>query len=190
MSWGFRFDIPEQAKAEGIKAAARFNGRAANSGKDIPVLIRKNGVPSWAIARYGLMLRLGASARFLWNARRESLQTNENWTRLIGQRVAIPVNAYVENAPSRSWNTGTRGWVPGLFDQSYDGGVVAITEAHGSEGGSPIILTQAAAMAWLDSEPWNAIARLDGERVHFEQADVFTAAALDRELQSRVPIAA
>lgn len=190
MCWGFRFDIPDRARAPGVEQVRSYHGRVATSGKTVPILRREAGQPTWSTARFGMMLRLGLSAKLIWNARRSSLRTNEQWARLIEQRVAIPINAFVQNEPERSWYVGQRAWLPALINRSPDGGVVVINEGHDGDGGGPILLDQSAAMAWLDAAPWDAIARLDGERASYALADVFTAAHLDRESSSRVPIAA
>lgn len=189
MSWGYRFAIPERARAEGIDDVRAYDGRVANAGSLIPYLRRDAGVPRWAMARYGVMLSSAGRTRLFWNARRESLSTNESWARLLHQRIAVPINAYVENRPLRGWQVGPVAWLPGLISVADDGGIVIINEAKGG-GGSPILFTQAAAMAWLDAQPWDTIKMLDCARVSFEEADIFIAASLDRERQSRVPLAA
>ena len=189
MCWGFRFSIPLNAKASGIQAARAYHQRASSSGRSIPYLERRNGTPEWKVDRYGLMLKLGRNGRLFWNAKREALKTNEHWARLMRQRVAIPVDAYVESSPCRTWHAGERAWIPGLVDLDHDGGIVTITEPS-SSGGQPILLTQAAAMAWLDAHPWDAVETLSGDRIPFTKSDIFLSAALDREMSSKAALAA
>lgn len=189
MSWGYRLSIPESARAEGIDEIRGYNGRVINAGRHIPYLERKRGKARWETARYGLDMFNSGKRKMFWNAKRETLKTNEAWFRLIRMRVAIPVNAYVESAPHRNWLVGDQAWVPGLYNPSPTGGIVTITEPI-SDGGRPILLTTQAAIDWLDAEQWEAIATLDGERVKFSLADDFLSAKLDMELRSRAPIAA
>ena len=190
MTWGFRIDVPAEARGLNIEQIAPFHGRVVTSGKETPCLKRVAGKPEWMKMRYGVTMNYGPSGKLIWNAKRESLLSNEKWTKLIRQRIVIPVTAFVESRPDRTWFIGERGWIPGFVDYDNYGGVVAITESNGDTGGSPIILDQDAAMAWLDASQWNALKMLDGNRVAFEEADVFKHAALDSEAACRLPIAA
>lgn len=189
MSWGFRFAIPASARATGIENVRDYDRRVASAGSLVPYLKRQHGVPCWATARYGIKLSSAGRSRLFWNARRQALSTNESWARLLHQRIAIPIDAYVENRPLRGWQVGPAAWLPGLISVADDGGIVIITEPHG-DGGSPILFTQAAAIAWLDAKPWDTLKMLDGARACYEEADIFVAASLDRERQTRVPLAA
>jgi len=189
MSWGYRLSVPENARAKGIESVRPFNGRVVTSGKRIPYLQRRNGEAEWQTSRYGMQLYNSGIGKLFWNAKKESLETNEKWTRLIRMRIVIPVDAYVESAPTRSWLVGPRAWIPGLLDTSITGGIVTITESN-EGGGSPILLTQSAAIAWLDAKPWDAIKTLNGDRESFQLADIFVAAKLDMESKTKAPIAA
>lgn len=190
MSWGYRLSVPEGARAEGIESVRPYNGRVITAGKGIPFLERVRGRASWGTARYGLNLYSGHSGKLFWNAKKESLRTNETWSRLMRMRIAIPVDSYVESSPTRCWMTGERAWVPGLCDPSVNGGIVTITEALDNGGGRPILLDQDAAIAWLDAPQWTALQTLEGGRMDYTMADVFIAARLDAESKSKVPIAA
>lgn len=190
MSWGYRLSVPEGARAPGIEIAQPFDTRVVISGKRIPYLERVNGKAKWGASRYGMTLYNSGSGKLFWNAKKEALQTNETWSRLIRMRIAIPIDAYVESSPVRKWMVGERSWIPGLLNPAASGGIVAITESDEGGGGNPILLTQEAAINWLDSKDWNAIKALEGERVPYEEADVFVAARLDMESKSKIPIAA
>ena len=190
MSWGYRLSVPEGARAAGIETVQPFNTRVVISGKRIPYLERINKQPRWDAARYGMMLFNSGSGKLFWNAKRESLATNETWSRLMRMRVVIPIDAYVESSPVRKWMVGERAWVPGLLNPAPSGGIVAITESDQERGGNPILLSQDAAIEWLDADHWNAVKTLDGQRVKYEEADVFVSARLDTESKSKIPIAA
>lgn len=187
MSWGYRFSIPEAARAEGIEEARPFDGRVVTTGKLVPYLERTRGKAKWQLSRYGLTMYSGSQGKIFWNAKRESLKSNERWSRLMRMRVILPVDAYVESSPTRRWMKGDRAWVPGLLDPSSNGGIVTITEAA-EEGGVPILLDQEAAIAWLDANQWEAESKLSGQRIAFEEADVFLSARLDTESKSKIPI--
>ena len=103
MSWGYRLRIPEGARANGIDRVLPYENRVVTAGKLIPFLERVKGRPSWGTARYGLNLYSGHSGKLFWNAKKESLRTNETWSRLMRMRIAIPVDAYVESSPTRCW---------------------------------------------------------------------------------------
>ena len=187
MSWGYRFSIPEAARAEGSEDAIKFDGRVVTTGKVIPFLERLKGRPRWGLSRYGMNMHSGSKSRMFWNAKRESLKSNEQWARLLRMRLLLPIDAYVDSVPTRRWMAGERAWVPGLIDPSANGGIVTITESA-EQGGVPILLTQEAGIAWLDASPWEVEALLDGERQKFEQADIFLSARLDTESKARPPI--
>tara|TARA_B100000678_G_scaffold250912_1_gene225980 strand:- start:1013 stop:1585 length:573 start_codon:yes stop_codon:yes gene_type:complete len=190
MSWGYRLRIPEGARANGIDKVLPYEKRVVTAGKLIPFLERVKGRPSWGAARYGLNLYSGHSGKLFWNAKKESLRTNETWSRLMRMRIAIPVDAYVESSPTRCWMTGPAAWVPGLYDPSVSGGIVTITEALAEGGGRPLLLDQKTAIRWLDATQWNALAVLEQGKVQYEMADIFVSARLDAESKSKVPIAA
>ena len=187
MSWGYRLSIPDTARAEGSEDAMKFNERVVTTGRLVPYLERPGRKSQWSLARYGQTMFSGSKPRIFWNAKRESLKTNEKWSRLLRMRVVIPINAYVESAPTRRWMSGERAWIPGLIDPSRDGGIVTITESA-EQGGVPILLTQEAGLAWLDANQWDAVSLLDGERVEYQQADIFLSAKLDTESKARPPV--
>jgi len=187
MSWGYRLSIPETARADGYEDAMKFDGRVVTTGRQMPFLERPGGRSQWGLARYGQTMFSGSKPRIFWNAKRESLKTNEKWSRLLRMRVLIPIDAYVESSPTRRWMSGERAWVPGLIDPSRDGGIVTITESVDG-GGVPILLEQEAAMAWLNANQWDAVSTLDGKRVEFSQSDIFLSAKLDTESKASPPI--
>ena len=187
MSWGYRLSIPETARADGYEDAMKFDGRVVTTGWQMPFLERPGGRSQWGLARYGQTMFSGSKPRIFWNAKRESLKTNEKWSRLLRMRVLIPIDAYVESSPTRRWMSGERAWVPGLIDPSRDGGIVTITESVDG-GGVPILLEQEAAMAWLNANQWDAVSTLDGKRVEFSQSDIFLSAKLDTESKASPPI--
>lgn len=189
MSWGYRFSIPESARAEGIEGVRHYDTRIATSGQAIPYLRRVAKKAKWGETRYGMTLLTDEGRKLFWNARKESLKANTQWNRLLGCKIAIPIDAYVESSPVRTWHTGPRAWVPGLLNLFQDGGIVTITEQCG-EGGKPILLDQDAAIAWLDAEHYNAIETLGGNRIVFDEADIFVAARLDAESKRKVSKAA
>jgi len=186
MSWGYRFCVPANARAEGSEDASAYDGRVVTAGRQLPYLERISGRARWGTTRYGITMANGSKSRLFWNAKREALRTNEQWSRLSRMRVLLPVDAYVESSPTRRWMAGGRAWVPGLLDPSRSGGIVTITEAA-AQGGVPILLTQDAAIAWLDANQWEMEALLDGGRVVFEQADIFLSARLDAESKASPP---
>lgn len=186
MTWGFQLDIPSNARGENIDAARPYHSRVVTAGKRITALRRNNGNPIWIQNRFGIMLQFGHSSKLFWNAKRDTIKTNEQWSRLMRQRIAIPVTAYVENAPDRRWYIGERGWIPGLVSNSHDGGIVTIN----NEKGSPIILEQNTAIEWLDVPAWNALEKLDENNIQFNEADPFEYARLNSESSTKVPIAA
>ena len=187
MSWGYRISIPDTARADGSEDALKFDGRVITTGRLAPFLERPNGKPKWGLSRYGQTMFSGSKPRIFWNAKRESLKTNEKWSRLLRMRVLLPIDAYVESVPTRRWMSGDRAWIPGLIDPARDGGIVTITESA-QEGGVPILLTQEAGLAWLDASPWEVDTLLDGSRLEFTQADIFLSAKLDMESKARPPV--
>lgn len=189
MSWGYRIAFPPSARAEGAEGVSGYDKGVVTAGRMTPFLERVGGRARWSEARYGMTLYSGARGKLFWNAKRESLRSNETWARLMRMRIAVPIDAYVENAPLRSWRTGPAAWLPGLLNPAAGGGIVTITETLDG-GGMPILLTQESALAWLDASQWSAADTLDLDRAAYDHADIFLSARLDVESKRQGPKAA
>lgn len=159
MCWAMRIAIPPQAAAKGIGNVQKYDGMVSKNGQKICYLESAGQQRSWNEARFGIELKQGASSRLFWNAREDKLRINESWTRLIGQRVAIPIDAYVDSNPSVNWYAGPRAWLPGLISRDVDGGIVTITE-DSPRGRRPILLCDQDAISWIDCKVWDALKTL------------------------------
>lgn len=190
MCWAMRIAVPPRARAEGIDAVRKYDGRIVRSGQKICYLEGSGEQRRWQEARFGMRLMQGSNSKLFWNAREDKLRINESWTRLIGQRVIVPFDAYVDSNPDDRWYKGERAWLPGLISKDFDGGIVTITE-EGQDGRRPIIMPDEDAISWLDCRVWDALKTLsDCTRLVMSEVDEFERAQLKVDARTRVAIAA
>ena len=187
MCWAFRA-AKGGSSVDNHEIALPQAGRIVRAGQDAAVIAMRGGKLTWLTLRYGMMLNRLGRRELVWNARDDRLETGENWSRLIRQRFAVPVDAYVESSPGETWRTGPIAWMVGLFDLDREGGTVAITEAK-SGGRAPILLHGPDARAWLEAKQWSALPTLSAApRTAFAEADLFTAKSLEVDARTRVPL--
>lgn len=188
MCWAYR-TVDGGIVAKNEEIFTPHLGRITRSGKESAVLTMQDGEPSWIALRYGMMFPAsGGGTRLIWNARDDKLKTVEAWFSMIRRRFAVPVDAYVENAPEETWHIGQTAWMVGLYDQKPGGGSVVITEQGGNER-IPILVGKDAAARWLAAEQWAAIPGLAREkRIAYREADVFEAKMLEIDARTRVPL--
>lgn len=190
MCWAYRSAATTIAAAN-AEISTPHHGRITSAGREASVLIHKGGITQWLAIRYGMQLpAAGRGMQLIWNARSDKLATVETWARLIRQRFAMPVDAYVENAPAETWHTGPTAWMVGFYDTDRDGGAVVITE--GEVDGSrrlPVLVGEETAMEWLSATQWNAVpALMRSSRIAFREADLFASKALSADARTRVPL--
>lgn len=193
MCWAYRVSPPSvTARVDALEydVVTPHVGRITCAGKEAAVLVKRKGDIRWMATRYGMMLpQAGSGRQLIWNARDDKLDTVELWSRLVRQRFAVPIDAYVESSPVETWYTGPNAWMVGFFDVEVHGGAVALTEAAGDRR-VPILIGQDAAMAWLEAQQWDAVPMLGKVgRTAFAEADIFAAKALSTDARTRVPLA-
>lgn len=193
MCWGYRVapaTVTTAIDAEDYELIAPLIGRIACAGRETAVLVNRRAVTRWLPTRYGMMLpNAGGRRELRWNARDDKLDKVELWSRLIRQRFAVPIDAYVESAPNETWHVGPEAWLIGFYDTEPHGGSVAITEGDGDRR-IPILVDRAAAMAWLGAKQWDAIPCLArATRIRYAEADIFEAKALSTDARTKVPLA-
>ena len=189
MCWAYRFKNDAVA-ADGAQIAAPHAGRITRAGQEAALLTMKGGRPTWMLARYGISFpKSGGGRQLIWNARDDKLEKVETWARLIRQRFAVPVDAYVENAPGETWHVGSSAWMVGFYDEDPDGGAVTITEAGSGEERKPVLVGREDALAWLSSKPWSALEKLsEAPRIAFEEAGLFEMKSLSTDARTSVPL--
>lgn len=193
MCWAYRVapaTVTTKIEAEDYDLIAPLIGRIACAGRETAVLVNRKGVVRWLPTRYGMMLpNVGGRRELRWNARDDKLDTVELWARLVRQRFAVPVDAYVETAPVETWYVGPEAWMVGFYDTEPHGGSVAITEAHGDRR-VPILVDRTTAMAWLTAKQWSAVPdMLRAPRIRYAEADIFEAKSLSTDARTKVPLA-
>lgn len=188
MCWAFRM-ADGGVDAQGADLSAPFVGRISRAGQDAAVLVRERGSMSWTTMRYGLTFaKSGGGRQMIWNARDDKVDVVESWARLSKLRFAVPVDAYVENAPDERWFAGPPAWLVGYYDPDRDGGAAVLTE-DGPHGRMPVVVGADAAMEWLKADPWDALAVLRrAPRRRFDEADLFQAKRLEADARTRVPL--
>ena len=185
-----RLAVPPQARAAGIETARKYDTRVVRSGQKITYLEGASTQRRWVETRYGLKLTTGTKSQLFWNARSETVKQTESWNRLVGQRVAIPVDRYGESKPRPEWYKGDRAWMPGLVSRAFEGGIVTLTEDDGNGGRKPILISDAGAIAWLDAKTWDALRLLEQmDRTSYVPVDDFEFASLNAEAKSMSRIA-
>lgn len=190
MSWAMRLAVPPHARAAGIENARKYDEHIVRSGQRTAYLEGTSNQRRWAEARYGITLTTGTRSQLFWNARCETIEKTESWNRLVGQRVAIPIDRYGESKPRPQWYGGDRAWMPGLINRSFNGGIVTLTEDDKEGGRRPIIISDAGAIAWLDAKNWDAlklVRQLD--RCSYSSVDDFEFAQLSNEAKTAPRIA-
>lgn len=190
MCWAYRFTNGGIAAAQETLAAPQI-GRIIRAGQEAVVLTRRGGLPTWLQSRYGMSFpKSNGSRQLIWNARDDKLTTVETWAQLIRQRFAVPVDAYVENAPSETWHVGPTGWMLGFYDTDRNGGAVIVTEQGPTDERRPVLVGRDSALAWLAAQQWEALPLLaTAPRVEFKEADLFEGKSLATDARTRVPIA-
>lgn len=193
MCWAYRVapaTVTTKIEAEDYDLIAPLIGRIACAGRETVVLVNRKGVMRWLPTRYGMMLpNVGGRRELRWNARDDKLDTVELWARLVRQRFAVPIDAYVETAPVETWYVGPEAWMVGFYDTEPHGGSVAITEGHGDKR-VPILVDRVTAMAWLTAKQWNAVPDvLRAARIRYAEADIFEAKSLSTDARTKVPLA-
>lgn len=189
MCWAFRVADADGVVADNSSAIASRAGRIVRSGQEGVALVKSKGRLTWMPHRYGMIFpKAGGGTQLIWNAREDKLDTVDSWTRLIRQRVAVPVDAYVENAPTETWLVGERGWMVGFFNTDRDGGMVFITGGDG-EGRRPVIMSTADALTWLHAEQWDVRPHLaKAPRFDYREADLFESKRLSADARTTVPL--
>ena len=189
MCWAYRFADGGIAAAQESIAAPHV-GRITRAGQEASLLTRRGGLPTWMASRYGMMFaKSGGGRQLIWNARDDKLEAVETWARLIRQRFAVPVDAYVENAPGETWYVGPTSWMLGLYDVERDGGSVVITEQGPRDDRRPVLVSRDSAMAWLLAEQWEALPVLArSQRTRFMEADLFEGKRLATDARTTVPL--
>jgi putative SOS response-associated peptidase YedK len=189
MCWAYRFaDGGIAAANEAI--AAPHAGRITRAGQETPMLVRRAGLPTWELSRYGMSFpKSGGGRQLIWNARDDKMDKVESWARLMRQRFAVPVDAYVENAPGETWYIGPVSWMVGVFDTSRDGGAVVITKQGQGDDRMPILLDRQDALAWLAADHWDALpGLLKAPSRTFAEADLFEGKSLATDARTTVPL--
>jgi len=189
MCWAYRFKNDAVA-AEGTEVAIPHSGRITRAGQEAALLTTKGGGLAWIVARYGISFpKSGGGRQLIWNARDDKLEKVETWARLIRQRFAVPVDAYVENAPGETWHVGSTAWMVGFYDEDSNGGAVTITEAGRGEERRPILIGRDDALAWLAAKPWSALEKLsEARRIEFCEAGLFEMKSLAIDARTSVPL--
>lgn len=193
MCWAYRVSSPSQtAEIDALEydLIAPHAGRITCAGKEAAMLVNRRGSLRWMSSRYGMLLpQAGKGRQLIWNARDDKLDTIELWARLIRQRFAVPIDAYVETAPAETWYVGPDAWMVGFYNTDDNGGAVTITEAEGDRR-VPILIGRDAAMAWLEATQWDAMPSLArADRIRFAEADIFESKTLSTDARTRVPLA-
>jgi putative SOS response-associated peptidase YedK len=189
MCWAYRFTDGGIAAAQ-ENLAKPHNGRITRAGQEAVVLTRRGGIPTWLQSRYGIAFqKSGGGKQLIWNARDDKLDSVETWSQLIRQRFAVPVDAYVENAPGETWYVGQTAWMLGFYDTDRDGGTVVITEQGKGDERLPIMVGRETALAWLAAQQWEALPLLEtAQRIRFSEADLFEGKMLATDARTHVPI--
>ena len=189
MCWAFRFADAATAAAN-ESATTPHLGRITRAGQETPILVRRSGLPTWETIRYGMSFpKSGGGRQLIWNARDDKMDKVESWSRLMRQRFAVPVDAYVENAPGETWYVGPTAWMAGVFDTSRDGGAVVITEQGAGDERLPVLMSRQDALAWLAADHWDAMGVLaKASRVRFAEADLFAGKSLSTDARTTVPL--
>lgn len=192
MCWAYRLRDAGLDAGKGSLAAPTV-GQVVRAGQAAVVLIEERGGLEWMETRYGVMLHRGGRRQLIWNARDDKIETSDTWTRLDRQRFAVPIDAYVENAPTETWFVGPQAWMIGYYDDERDGGCVTITETGIGADRIPVLVDAAAAKAWILADPWDAgdVMRA-AARIVYDKADAAAAASLSAQARERsvVPRAA
>ena len=188
MCWAYRVAISD-IQAANEQVATPHEGRITRAGQEACVLMATGSSLTWTNTRYGItMAASGGGRQMVWNARDDKLDSMQQWTSLIRQRMAIPIDAYVENIPAETWFTGPTGWIIGFNDSEPHGGAVAITEQKGANR-IPIVTDAAGALEWLNAKQWNALGKLSSiARIGFGEADLFESKRLAIDARTRVAI--
>jgi putative SOS response-associated peptidase YedK len=189
MCWAYRFAEPI-ISADATNIAIPHMGRIIRSGQEAAILAHRKGKLTWIKSRFGMSFpKSGGGRQLIWNARDDKLKTNETWTRLIRQRFAIPVNAYVENTPNEIWYVGNPAWLIGFYDTDQDGGAVVVTEDNGQGLRKPILIETDRVIPWLTAKQWAALPELErAPRAVFAEADLFVAKQLEADARTKVPL--
>lgn len=189
MCWAYRF-ADSGVAADATNLAIPHFGRITRAGQQAVVLVRRGGTLQWLASRYGLTFaKSGGGRQLIWNARDDKLNKVETWTQMIRQRFAVPVDAYVENAPGETWYVGPMAWMVGFYDTDEDGGCVTITEQGVGDERKPILVDGASAMAWLEAKQWNALPGIAAAtRIVYTEADLFEGKRLGIDARTSVPL--
>lgn len=189
MCWAYRFADAGIA-ADATNLAIPHAGRITRAGQEAAILVVRGGKLTWTTSRYGISFpKSGGGRQLIWNARDDKLETVETWSQLERQRFAIPIDAFVENAPGETWFVGQKAWMVGLFSTERDGGSVTITEQGPGDMRMPILVDTQHAVAWLEAKPWNArpgLAR--APRLKYAEADLFEGKRLSTDARTTVPL--
>lgn len=192
MCWAYRVSSPSQTAhidAQDYDIIAPHTGRITRAGKEAAILVKRRGQMRWMASRYGMLLpQAGSGRQLIWNARDDKLDTVELWARLIRQRFAVPIDAYVETTSDETWYVGPDAWMVGFYDTEANGGAVAVTEASGDRR-VPILIGRDDALAWLEAQQWDALPMLKRvPRITFNEADIFQTKSLSTDARTRVPL--
>lgn len=189
MCWAFRF-AENTVMANNPAIATPHAGRITRAGKDAALLVREGDHLGWESRRYGISFpKVEGGSKLIWNARDDKIDKVETWYRLIRQRFAVPIDAYVESTPRETWHVGDAAWAVGIYSVTADGGAVIVTESDGSGGRRPILLDAEHAIAWIRAEQWDAMPHLhQAPRMAFRKADLFETKRLEADARSKVPL--
>ena len=189
MCWAYRF-AEDSIAADATNLAIPHYGRITRAGQKAAILVIRRGKLQWMESRYGMSFqKSGGGRQLIWNARDDKIDKIESWACLMGQRFAVPVDAFVEHAPGETWYVGPKAWMVGYYDTDEHGGSVTITEQGEGDARIPILVNGSHALAWLQAKEWEALPELKkASRIGYQEADLFEGTRLSTDARTTIPL--